>query len=330
MVWGVDLLVRFIMIDATYSLLIICLVILLTIGGIIYYVASRMYHRKIYLPSEVLMDASHIPDVIRVLRKMIMLPHKNIILDFSNVTDISKEGYMIIMAQGEKAFYRGKSIYLRSIPLRRKKVAYVVLGRNDGHKTYHDYVKLSKDDHNPFFQSSHINPAVTLGIEKELKRIGIRDYYEFNSLVTELLGNAIEHGIARLNINWWMYHYKDSTSKTITFVFVDMGIGIIDSYKKAGLPSSYNKKSDVKILLDALDGKLGSSTRQPNRGRGMPQLKHMVEKNWISNFALTTNTVSLRYIDNEFVPMQHSNFVGTYYSWTINKENYLIWKQRSI
>ena len=92
----------------------------------------------------------------------------------------------------------------------------------------------------------------------------------------------------------------------------------------------YNKKSDVNILLDALDGKLGSSTRQPNRGRGMPQLKHMVEKNWISNFALTTNTVSLRYIDNEFVPMQHSNFVGTYYSWTINKENYLIWKQRSI
>lgn len=75
-----------------------------------------------------------------------------------------------------------------------------------------------------------------------------------------------------------MYHYKDSTSKTITFVFVDMGIGIIDSYKKAGLPSSYNKKSDVDILLDALDGRLGSSTRQPNRGRGMPQLKHMVEK----------------------------------------------------
>ena len=49
--------VRFIMIDATYSLLIICLVILLTIGGIIYYVAYRMYHRRIYLPSEVLMDA---------------------------------------------------------------------------------------------------------------------------------------------------------------------------------------------------------------------------------------------------------------------------------
>lgn len=318
------------MIDVKFYTPIVCLIIILTVGGIIYYIVSKGCYKRIYLPGTVRMDAENSPYVINVLRKMIKLPHKNIILDFSSVTDISKEGYMIIMAQGEKAFYRGKSIFLNSIPLQNKKVAYVIFGKNDSQKTYHNYTKLTKDDHNPFFQSSRIHPGITLSIEKELKKIGIKDYYEFNSLVTELLGNAIEHGIAQLNINWWMYHYKDKTTKTITFVFVDMGIGIIDSYKKAGLPSWYHKESDVELLLDALDGKLGSSTKQPNRGKGMPQLKHMVEKKWISNFTLTTNTVSLRYIDNKFVSMQHTNFVGTYYSWTINKENYLIWRQRLV
>ena len=78
----------------------------------------------------------------------------------------------------------------------------------------------------------------------------------------------------------------------------------------------------------ALEGKLGSSTKQPNRGRGLPQLRHMVEKKWISDFVLITNRVSLRYINDSFVIKQHPNFVGTYYYWTINKENYTVWKRK--
>ena len=77
------------MIDEPYSLFIVILVIILTIGGIFCYIAYKMYHRRVYLPSEVLMDTRNIPAVIMVLRKMIKLPHKNIILDFSYVTDIS-------------------------------------------------------------------------------------------------------------------------------------------------------------------------------------------------------------------------------------------------
>ena len=86
--------------------------------------------------------------------------------------------------------------------------------------------------------------------------------------------------------------------------------------------------NDEEILLYALEGKLGSSTKQPNRGRGLPQLRHMVEKKWISDFVLITNRVSLRYINDNFVIKQHPNFVGTYYYWTINKENYTVWKRK--
>ena len=125
-----------------------------------------------------------------------------------------------------------------------------------------------------------------------------------------------------------MYHCKDYNTRSIKFVFVDMGIGIVDSYRKAGLPREHQKKSDDEILLLALNGVLGSSTKEPNRGRGLPQIRDMVEKNYISDFVLITNTVSLRYENGRFEQMSHQNFVGTYYSWTISKENFNLWQNR--
>ena len=125
-----------------------------------------------------------------------------------------------------------------------------------------------------------------------------------------------------------MYHSIDYKSRTVKFVFVDMGKGIVDSYRKAGLPAEYKRKPDDEILLLALNGVLGSSTKEPNRGRGLPQIRDMVENSLISDFVLITNTVSLRYNNGQFKKTAHQNFVGTYYSWTINKENFILWQNR--
>lgn len=308
---------------------ILFIVTLLTVTLGILYLQIRT-RTNIMLPSKCLMEEDYIADVVKVLRKIIETNGKKVKLNLQRVESISYEAYMVIMAQGEKAFYKGKTVYLKAVPFNNKEVVNIILGRNKNYKTYHRYTKLGKTSYTPFVQSSQISPQIMSKIELELKRMKIIDYYEFNTLMTELLGNAIEHGIQERNINWWMYHFRDYKTDTMHIVFVDMGTGIINSYRKAGLPQQYKKIADEEIILYALDGKLGSSTKEPNRGRGMPQIKHMVEKKWISNFVLITNTVSLRYINGQFKIKKHPNFVGTYYSWTINKENYLTWKRQSI
>lgn len=310
-----------------YSLF-LAIPVIIVLGIILYY--KRIYSIDVVLPSKCLMDEDCIIDVVRVLQRIVARHSKKVRLNMREVKTISYEAYMVIRAQGEKAFYKGKTVYLKSIPFGRTEVVNVIFGKNKNHTTYHNYTRLEKTGNTPFLQSSKINPKIMSRIELDLKRMKIIDYYEFNTLMTELLGNAIEHGIQERNINWWMYHFRDYRTDTMHIVFVDMGIGIINSYKKAGLPKLYTNLSDEEIIMYALEGKLGSSTKKPNRGRGMPQIKHMIEKKWISDFVLITNTVSLRYINGQFKAKKHPNFVGTYYSWTINKENYLTWKEQSI
>lgn len=173
-----------------------------------------------------------------------------------------------------------------------------------------------------------VNPIVIDREVQNLRKIGIVEYYErFSNFLTEIIGNATEHGIKDKAINWWLWRDKDQVNKRMKYAFVDMGTGIITSYKKAGLPFRYWFKRDSTILLDALNGKLGSSTKQENRGRGLPAIREMVEKGFISDFRITTNNISLHYENGEFVCTRHRDFVGTFIAWSIDRDNFNIWKQ---
>jgi hypothetical protein len=141
-----------------------------------------------------------------------------------------------------------------------------------------------------------------------------------------LIGNAVEHGIENENINWWLTSEIDYGSKTAKYTFVDMGLGIIGSHKKAGLPFKYYFINDHRVVLNALSGKLGSSTKEPNRGKGLPQLNEMIVKEVVSNLIIITNNVSLNFRNGSFVTTSNPNFVGTYFSWTIDHNNYQKWK----
>lgn len=157
-------------------------------------------------------------------------------------------------------------------------------------------------------------------ITRELEKIGIRNYYDLNTLVTEIIGNALEHGIKDRNINWWMYYKLEN--EMLKLVFVDMGMGIISSYRKALIGLFY---PDRRLIRKAIEGKIGSSTKQPNRGNGFLQMNQMIKNKYISDFTLITNCVTLRYKD-EYTVERHTNFVGTYYSMTINFDNYTKWQ----
>lgn len=176
--------------------------------------------------------------------------------------------------------------------------------------------------------SNFIDVNLIAELIDELKSsIRTNDTFEpLYDLLVELLGNAAEHGIKNKNINWWMHKYSDVNTQAMHFAFVDMGGGIINSYKESNLLKEKDIKSESDILLNALQGRLGSTTGKPGRGNGMPLILENIEKEWISNFFLITNSVSLRYINGTFRVSETPFFIGTYYSWSISKNNYLQWK----
>lgn len=181
---------------------------------------------------------------------------------------------------------------------------------------------------NTLERSQQIDVKLIAELTNELKAsIQIDDIFEpLYDLLVELLGNAAEHGIKKKNINWWMHRYSDINTQAMHFSFVDMGEGIIKSYKDSNLLKEKDLKSESDILLNALKGRLGSTTGKPGRGNGMPLILENIEKEWISNFFLITNSVSLRYINGTFRVLETPYFIGTYYSWSISKNNYLQWK----
>lgn len=75
-------------------------------------------------------------------------------------------------------------------------------------------------------------------IELDLKRMKIIDYYEFNTLMTELLGNAIEHGIQERNINWWMYHFRDYRTDTMHIVLLIWVLALLTHIREPDYPSN--------------------------------------------------------------------------------------------
>lgn len=279
----------------------------------------------IKMPIYFLLKDKHINDTILTLTELLKIKEKNIALDFSGLKEIRKEELLVLFAQLEKSILIHKNRFFRkgSLPSEKKLKALL----NSSLKFYHYNKKIDIKEISDLEKEKLINPKLIDTIVKDLKKIGIKDYYyPFNVFLTELIGNAVEHGIENKNINWWLIHEIDRKTKTVKYTFVDMGMGIIDSHKKAGLPFKYFLFRNKQIVLDALFGILGSSTKVSNRGRGLPQLREMIEAEFVENLVLITNSVSLNFKNGLFVATKIPDFVGTYYSWTISQNNYQKWK----
>lgn len=296
--------------------------ILIVLFAVIFFI-ERLYNKKknIVLPRNFYMRKGYLKETIRSLRKLVRYPSDEIYIDFSEIEGITKGSYMVLLAQAEKAFQIGKQILVyKRFPKSRE-----VLDILGDQKSYiHKNINLTNTR---AMTNTKVDTRLVDEIVTELKRIGIGDYYQaFYDFLVELIGNATEHGIQHNNINWWLLRYRVPEQKLIKYVFVDMGVGIIRSYKDSGLLKLRCFKTSKWIINNALEGKLGSSTGEYNRGRGLPLIMHCVEKGFVSDFVLITNNVSLQYINGKIEIDRNPDFVGTYLSWTINKENYIKWK----
>jgi hypothetical protein len=272
-----------------------------------------------------LLQKPHIEATISNLRNIYLEKDKDIALDFSELEKIKEGDIMVLSAQIEKTIINNNTRFYRNGKLPQDKAIRQLFSNLP--QVIHVKKNIQLDELSNAEKEKLLIPKFIDKLVKDLKKIGIKEYfYDFNSFLTELIANAVEHGIENKNINFWLNTEYDKKEKKARYTFVDMGIGIIDSHKKAGLPLKYKFSGDYKIVIDSLYGVLGSSTGESNRGKGLPQLKDMIVKEYISDLVLITNNVTLHFINGEFVDSRNSNFVGTYYSWTINQENFQKWK----
>ena len=288
---------------------IVCSLFFLSLLLLLVYLWKR--YSKIKFPEKFLIESEYLDKVIPALRKIVTKPTDEVTLDFSNVSDISEGAYMAMLAQVEKAASHNKKVILKASTIKTLKV-WQILTKDKSYK--HKNVEINNDVLGAEFANKLYTDEVDELVE-ELKKLGFTSYYQpFYDFLVELIGNSVEHGIQHKNINWWLWRERDSRKKCFRYVFVDMGIGIINSYKESKMLSLLRFFNKQKLLLDAFDGKLGSTTRMPGRGRGLPQIKDIVKRGLLSDFVFITNNVSLQYKNNKFITSSNPNFVGTYCS----------------
>ncbi|MFD2162240.1 hypothetical protein ACFSJU_07535 [Paradesertivirga mongoliensis] len=282
--------------------------------------------RIIKLPISFLLQHNHIKSTVTVLKEVTSTKDKFIAIDFSNLRDITKGDWIVFAAQIEKSVIFNRNVFFRKGAFPCLKLIHKMFKLKDN-KVFHQNHKITSLEINEAEKERLVNPTLIDTIVKELTKIGIKEYYSpFNVFLTELIGNAVEHGIREKNINWWLTHEIDRNTRSIKYTFVDMGKGIIESHKQAGLPLKYWFLGAKYVVLDSLHGRLGSSTKLTNRGRGLPELQKMINSGYFSNIVLITNTISLHFNNGEYVATKNPNFVGTYYSWTIDFNNFQKWK----
>lgn len=279
--------------------------------------------KVIKIPRYFFLKNGHIRTSVSFLRKLITTRSKTIAIDFSLMKDSTKGDITVFGAQIEKAYVEHGKSFFRSgkLPSDRKMKKLLTFSGKTVHENKPLPQYISEGD-----KATLINPTLIDTFVKDLRKIGIKEYFfPFNIFLTEVIGNAVEHGIENRKINWWLTQDIDFGTKSIIYTFVDMGNGIIDTHKKARLPLKYWFLNDSRIVIDSFNGKLGSSTKLSNRGKGLPQLRGLIASEIVSNLTIITNKVNLRFKNDRFYSGKNPNFVGTFYSWTINSYNFEKW-----
>ena len=142
----------------------------------------------------------------------------------------------------------------------------------------------------------------------------------------ELMLNTIQHAYNdsyEYEKKWYIFaDNKKSKNETITFVFLDTGLGIPTTVSKRicdKMKKIVFDTIDSNLLISALRGEFRSETKQKHRGKGLSGIYNLAKLKNIKGLKIISNKAYFN--DNNLINLEKS-FKGTLFYWEMNKEDF--------
>ncbi len=157
-------------------------------------------------------------------------------------------------------------------------------------------------------------------------------------VLLELMHNTHNHAggyLSRGMERWCFFINHNKDKKVVEFVFVDYGVGIFNSLNKkekgnkwydwqnklksvSGLPI---KMTNEEILKKLLNGEMHVTvTGEDFRGKGLPGIKQVLDRNQISNLCIISNNTYAEVSNNKY-KLLRQDFSGTFIYWELCYSN---------
>lgn len=150
----------------------------------------------------------------------------------------------------------------------------------------------------------------------------------------ELMHNTNNHADenAKGVKHWWLSVNHNAKENKVSFVFIDYGVGIFESLKKKPpnnkwfgtfekIASRVKYGTNDEVLKLLLNGELHMTvTGEHFRGKGLPGIKQVQDRNQISNLHLISNNVYSNVGEESYIKLKN-NFSGTFAYWELTKQN---------
>lgn len=143
--------------------------------------------------------------------------------------------------------------------------------------------------------------------------------------IHELMENTISHAYLDkekfLHKDWFLFAEK--RHNIISFVFLDTGLGIPKTVAQKKIDGIYREfysiTSESDILLSTLKGEERTRTKEVNRGKGLPYIYQLSEKEIIKNLRIISNKACFNLNKNIDVK---KHLQGTFLYWEIDINKY--------
>lgn len=143
--------------------------------------------------------------------------------------------------------------------------------------------------------------------------------------LAEMMRNTDDHAYLHANSNFvplrnW-YFFAVKVDEGVSFYFIDNGEGIINTAKpKLRDYTVYmgNQNAEINLLNEVLNGDFRSRTKQPYRGKGLPEIKEFFDsQDVIKSTIITNNIIFIKEGTKELFEKKKKSFNGTLYAWIL-------------
>jgi hypothetical protein len=136
--------------------------------------------------------------------------------------------------------------------------------------------------------------------------------------IMEAMNNVREHAYEGIHNNrWWLMALFDRNSTRIHFSILDNGRGIPSTVRKK-IPD-YFMGNDGELIKSSFSGENRSETRLPYRGKGLPKIKALLDKELIRNLRVISRNGFYFGETNTYRNLERE-YKGTLISWDFVKE----------